>query len=206
MLQQLSQIEARPVLMLVLAALAVMGSPGPATISLTAVGASFGLQRTLPYFLGLVLGAGLVLCAVAAGLVSLLSSLPGLAPILFGLSAAYILYLAFRIATAPPPSRADSQAAVPSFAGGVLLAVANPKAYLAIGAVYAGTSLGLQPGAMETAAKTAILLVMIVLIHLAWLIAGASFARLLDRPRLSRVVNLAFAAVLVASMAVAAMH
>jgi hypothetical protein len=34
---------------LLLMALAIMGTPGPATISLTAVGSSFGLRRSLPY-------------------------------------------------------------------------------------------------------------------------------------------------------------
>ncbi|TIW78331.1 MAG: LysE family translocator, partial [Mesorhizobium sp.] len=81
------------VLALVLAATVVMGSPGPATISVTAVGAAFGLSPSLSYTAGVVLGTMAVLLAVAAGILGLLTSVPGVAPVLAILSAAYILYL-----------------------------------------------------------------------------------------------------------------
>ncbi|TGR75579.1 LysE family translocator, partial [Mesorhizobium sp. M2D.F.Ca.ET.223.01.1.1] len=54
------------VLALVVAATVVMGSPGPATISVTAVGAAFGLRPSLGYTSGVVLGTIAVLLAVAA--------------------------------------------------------------------------------------------------------------------------------------------
>jgi threonine/homoserine/homoserine lactone efflux protein len=94
---------------LVLASLVVMGSPGPATMSVTALGASFGFRRSVPYLAGIVLGTTAVLLAVAAGLVSMLLSAPRLAPVLLALSAGYIVYLAFRIATAPPLSRQEGK-------------------------------------------------------------------------------------------------
>ena len=96
-------------------------------------------------------------------------------------SAAYILYLAFRIATAPPLARQRDQAAAPAFAGGFLLAVANPKAYLAIGAVFAGISITGESGALDATVKIALLGVMIVIIHMCWLLAGASLSRVLHR-------------------------
>jgi threonine/homoserine/homoserine lactone efflux protein len=187
----------RPLASLVLASLVVMGSPGPSTMSVTAVGAAFGLRRSLPYLTGLIAGTTAVLIAVAAGVVSMLMSAPFLAPVLVAASAAYIAYLAFKIATAPPLSKEGSDAGAPSFAGGFLLAVANPKAYLAIGAVFAGASLAIESRMVEAILKTAALAVMIVVIHLCWLIAGASFSRLLRHPVSSRIVNLLFAAMLI---------
>jgi threonine/homoserine/homoserine lactone efflux protein len=189
---------------MVLASAVLMGSPGPSTISLTAIGGAFGLQRTLPYLGGLVFGTGAVLAIIAAGLSSLLLAQPGLAPVLTSASAAYILYLAYRIATAPPLSRSDPNSRAPAFTGGFLLAVANPKAYMAIGAVFANSTIDLQSAALETATKTAVLAVMIVLIHAVWLLAGAALSRLLQHPMASRLVNIAFAALLVASMLPAA--
>jgi threonine/homoserine/homoserine lactone efflux protein len=188
-----------PVLSLVLAALVVMGSPGPATISVTAIGAAFGLRRSLSYLSGIILGTSTVLLTIAAGLVSLLLSQPRLAPALLGLSMAYMIYLAFKIATAPPLSAFGREAQAPRFIGGFLLAVANPKAYLAIAAVFTGTRLAVGSRLTETMIKTAVLAGMIVLIHVAWLVAGSSFARLLHRPAISRVVNLLFAAILLAT-------
>jgi len=188
-----------PLLMLVLASVVVMGSPGPATMSATAVGAAFGLRRSLPYLAGLVAGTTAVLLAVAAGVVSMLVAVPGAAPVLFAVSAVYIAYLAYRIATAPPLSGGGGDVAPPSFAGGFVLAIANPKAYLAIAAVFAGTPLPLGAPAIEAALKTAVLTGMIVLIHMAWLLAGTSLARILRDPAHARIVNLLFAAVLIAT-------
>ena len=187
----------RPLMSLLLASLVAMGSPGPSTMSVTAAGAAFGFRRSLAYVAGIVLGTTAVLLTVSAGVVSMLMSLPPLAPLLVGASAAYIAYLAFKIATAPPLSRQDREADAPSFAGGFLLAVANPKAYLAIAAVFAGTSLAVEPPMIEAMLKTAVLTLMIVVIHLWWLAAGVSFSRLLQHPVGSRIVNLLLAAILI---------
>ena len=54
---------------------------------------------------------------------------------------------------------------------------------------------------LDTLVTTAILTVLIVVIHLAWAIAGASFATALRRPRISRAVNVVLAAALLASTA-----
>lgn len=190
---------------LVLASLVVMGSPGPATISVTAIGGAFGFRKSVPYLAGIILGTSAVLVAVAGGLASIVLSQPRLAPLLVGLSSAYILYLAYKIATAPPLATAGNRADAPAFAGGFLLAIANPKAYVAIAAVFAASRLGLASAVSETLVKTLVLAVMIVLIHVAWLAAGASFARPLSRPLASRIVNVAFAVILVASMVPAIM-
>ncbi|HYM31170.1 MAG TPA: LysE family transporter [Candidatus Cybelea sp.] len=182
---------------LILASLVVMGSPGPSTMSVTAVGAAFGIRRSLAYLTGIILGTTAVLAAVAAGVVTMLVSLPRVAPVLVAASAVYIVYLAFKIATAPPLSGPDRAASAPSFAGGFLLGVANPKAYLAIAAVFAGARLAVESRLIEATLKTAVLTVMIVVIHLFWLMAGVSLSRLLRHPVTSRIVNLLFAAILV---------
>jgi threonine/homoserine/homoserine lactone efflux protein len=196
----------RPLVSLILASLVVMGSPGPSTMSVTAVGAAFGFRRSLAYLTGLILGTIAVLVAVAAGVVSMLMSVPRLGPALVVASAAYIAYLAFKIATAPPLSAQDREASAPSFAGGFLLAVANPKAYLAITAVFAGATLAIGSPVLEATLKTAVLTIMIVLIHVAWLTAGVSFSRLLRHPVSSRIVNLLFAAILIVTTIMAILH
>ncbi len=61
---------------LLLASLIVMGSPGPSTVSLTAVAASFGLRASLHYGAGLVLGTISVLLLVAMGVSALLLAWP----------------------------------------------------------------------------------------------------------------------------------
>jgi threonine/homoserine/homoserine lactone efflux protein len=89
-------------LALLLAAAIVMGSPGPSTASVTAVGAAFGFRRSLGYTAGLIAGTSAVLLAVAAGVVAALLTIPHAEPVLMTASAIYILWLAWRIANAPP--------------------------------------------------------------------------------------------------------
>ena len=192
----------RPFITLVMAAIVVMGSPGPSTMSVTAVGAAFGLRRSIGYFSGLVAGTIAVLVAVATGVVSLLLSVPHAAPVLVAASAAYIFYLAYRIATAPPLSKLCGDIAAPSFAGGFALAIANPKAYVAIAAVFAGTTLADDP-APDALLKTTILAVMIVAIHMAWLLAGTVFSRVFYDPVYARIANAVFAVTLVVTAAIA---
>jgi threonine/homoserine/homoserine lactone efflux protein len=193
----------RQLFALVLAATVVMGSPGPATISVTAVGAAFGLRHSLRYAWGIILGTIAVLLVVATGVMAMLASMPKLAPLLALASAAYILYLAFRIAMAPPLAAHAGQAARPTFSGGFLLAVANPKAYVAIAAVFAGASSSQGVGDIGIWLKLTVLALMIVAIHALWLAAGAAFARFLRRPAASRIINLVFAATLVLTTALA---
>jgi threonine/homoserine/homoserine lactone efflux protein len=188
---------ARPVLALILASVIIMGSPGPSTISATAVGAAFGFRRSLRYVGGLILGAIAVLCVVAMGVVAILLSAPWAASALTVVSAVYILYLAFRIATAPPLTSQSRDRPAPAFAGGFVLAIANPKAYLAMAAVFAGSTLFAEDHARDAIAKTAVLSVMIVIIHLFWLSAGAWLSQMLHDPVRSRVVNVALATSLV---------
>ena len=88
-----------------LAAVALAGSPGPATLSLTATGAAFGAGRGIAYLAGIVVGMVAVMAAVAGGLVGLLMAVPGVTPVVTVLAAAYFLYLAWRIAMAPPLDR-----------------------------------------------------------------------------------------------------
>jgi threonine/homoserine/homoserine lactone efflux protein len=146
-----------------------------------------------------------VLFAVAAGVVAVLLAIPHGASVLIGVSSLYILYLAVRIATAPPLAVERNVLAAPAFGGGFLLAVANPKAYFAIAAVFSGTTIVPENHALDAIVKCALLTVMIVLIHLCWLSAGASLSRLLQHPTSSRIINASLAAVLVITTALAIM-
>ena len=184
---------------LILASIVIMGSPGPSTISATAMGAAYGLRRSLRYVGGLIAGTTAVLLAVAAGVVALLLAIPASARALVPVSAVYILYLAFKIATAPPLNKENGGPRAPAFGGGFLLAVANPKAWLAIAAVYAGASRFAADAGFEAVVKISLLAAMIVLIHLCWLFAGASLSRALRDPVASRVINAVLAAALVAT-------
>ena len=190
---------------LLLISLAVMGSPGPATMSLVAAGSVYGVRRSFSYLVGVIVGTTIVLVAVAMGFTAALLAVPAIRPVLIWISAAYIFWLAYQIATAPPLS--EQTAAPPAFSplGGVLVGVANPKAWVAIAAVLASTRLA-QTATTDAAAKIAVLTAMIIAICVSWLLAGSSLAPLLRDPRRARLVNVGLAVTLVVATALAVLH
>jgi threonine/homoserine/homoserine lactone efflux protein len=182
-----------------------MGSPGPATVSLVAAGSAYGMRRSLPYLLGIVAGTIVVLLAVASGITAALLAVPAIGTVLLWISAVYILWLAYHIATAPPLSEPAATSGAFSLAGGALLGVANPKAWLAVAAVFASTHLA-AAATPDAAAKVAVLTAMIVVICTTWLVAGTTIAPLLRHPRRARFVNAGLAVALVAATALAVIH
>jgi threonine/homoserine/homoserine lactone efflux protein len=186
-----------------LAGIALVGSPGPATLSLAAAGAAFGSRRSWGYLAGLIVGLVGTMAITASGVLSLLFAVPGARPVVLGLSAIYFIYLAYRIATAPPLSDADGDRRPPSFAGGVLLSLVNPKGYAAMAALFSGFVLFAGQVAIDVAAKTAILTLMAVTVNIAWLTGGAAITRLFRDPRTNRAINIGFAVLLLLSVVVA---
>ena len=186
-----------------LAAVALAGSPGPATLSLTATGAAFGARRGAAYLAGIVFGMVAVMAVVASGLVGLLLAVPGATPVVTVLAAGYFLYLAWRIATAPPLAADTAQRRTPTFTGGLLLSLINPKGYAAMAALFSGFVLVQERLALDVAIKMAVLVLIITAVNVAWLLAGAALTRFFREPRTNRVINVTFAALLVASVALA---
>ncbi len=206
-------------LLLWLAALPLMGSPGPATISLAASGSAFGIRPSLGYLGGIIIGTIAVLLLVATGIATALLAHPIAGQVLTAIAAIYILYLAWKIATAPiRPAHATAnrsahqpettpeptpEGKAPDFRGGVMLAIANPKAFAAIGAVYAAHAIAPHSLWLDNTLKIAALALVIVLVNSLWLVFGAGFARLLSDPRFGRLINILFAVLLIASLAMA---
>ena len=183
-----------------LAAVALAGSPGPATLSLTATGAAFGARRGIAYLLGIVVGMAAVMAIVASGVVGLLLAVPGATPIVTVLAAAYFLYLAWRIATAPPLAADTAQGRAPTFTGGLLLSLVNPKGYAAMAALFSGFVLVQERLALDIAIKMGVLVFIIAAVNVAWLMAGAALTRFFREPRTNRAINVTFAVLLVASV------
>ena len=166
----------------VIAAFALTGSPGPATLGLSAAAAAFGLRRSLMLMTGIIVGVLLVFAAAAAGLTGLILAQPLLGPLVKAASVLYMLWLAWSIATAPPLSEAASGHA-PSFWGGMFLGLGNPKAYAAMAALSSGFVLAAAP-ISDALLKAGILLAVMIVVDLAWLLAGSALARTMRNPGL----------------------
>ncbi|MBC9745393.1 LysE family translocator [Pseudomonas syringae] len=112
-------------------------TPGPNNMMLLASGVNFGFSRTLPHMLGISVGFFVLVLAVGFGLGSVFKAWPVLYTILRYVGAAYLLYLAWKIATSGPASdKVDSQGKPLSFVSAALFQWVNPKAWImAIGAI-----------------------------------------------------------------------
>jgi threonine/homoserine/homoserine lactone efflux protein len=187
----------------IVAGLALAGSPGPNTLSLAATGAAFGARRGIGYLVGLVAGMVLVMAITASGLVGVLLAVPGATPVVVALAALYFVYLAFRIATAPPLTDGAGERKAPTFAGGLFLSLVNPKGYAAMAALFSGFVLLPNSLVLDVAVKIAVLTLLIIAVNIAWLFAGAALTRFFREPRLNRIINVSFAVLLLASLGLA---
>jgi threonine/homoserine/homoserine lactone efflux protein len=185
----------------VLAGLVLAGSPGPNTMSLAAAGAAFGPRPSVGYMAGLALGMLVVMVVVASGVVAMLLAVPGIAPVATAVALLYFVYLAWKIAMAPPWSDAPPDRRVPSVLDGLLLSLVNPKGYAAMLALFSGHTLFTEGLLLDAALKIALALAIILLVNVVWLFVGAGLSRSFRSPRASRAINLVFAALLLASAA-----
>ncbi len=184
-----------------LAALALTGSPGPNTLSLAAVGAAFGRRGGVRYLLGLCFGMLLVIVITGSGVSVAVFALPGVALVISICAAAYFLWLAWRIASAPPLQGSALSRPAPRWYEGTALSLMNPKAYAAMAALFSGFTLISDAPAQDAIAKTAALMSTILFVNVMWLSIGAGLTGALRDPRLSRLINLGFAAALLLSVA-----
>ncbi|MDA1091429.1 MAG: LysE family translocator [Proteobacteria bacterium] len=183
-----------------LAAFALVSSitPGPNNLMLMASGANFGFRRTLPHMLGVALGFVFMLSLIGVGLVRVFDAFPVSYILLKGFSVIYLLYLAFKIATAAPMQNADSVGRPFTFLQAALFQWVNPKGWamaLTAVSVYAPS---------QSPAAIGIVALVFGAINLpsvsTWTLMGQQIQRLLTSPRRLRAFNIAMAALLVASL------
>ncbi len=187
----------------VLAGFALTGSPGPAVLSLAAAGAAFGVRRSLALVAGIISGVLGVLLITAAGLTGLILAQPVIGSVVRLLAVGYMVYLAWVIASAPPLGSGAGADRRPSFLTGVFLGIGNPKAYASMAALFSGFALAAERPELDVALKALVLTVIMAAGNLAWLLLGSALTRFFRDPGTSRVINIAFAALLLASVAFA---
>lgn len=174
-------------------------TPGPNNLMLLASGANFGLRRTLPHMLGISLGHAFMVAMVGLGLMQLFDLLPWLRIGLMVASAAYLLYLAWKIANAAPPGDAPQKGRPFTFLQAAGFQWVNPKAWYM--AIYAQTNYT-APDANWSAAITVALVFAVVNFPsvAVWAWGGTQLKRFLSTGQRLRVFNVTMALLLVASL------
>jgi len=153
-----------------------VGTPGPANMALLATGARYGFVAALPFVLGVALGKQLVIWPVGFGLMELSDQAPWVFEILKWASAAYICWLAWKVANMRLSSD-HGTGKTPGFLAGLVVHPLNPKAW---GMIIAGFTTFVSPGTpalQATAIIAAVLLSSQLILHPIWAFAGSSIAR-----------------------------
>lgn len=177
-------------------------TPGPNNMISTASGAAFGFARTVPQMLGVSVGYPLMIVAFGFGLGEILRRAPWLHEALRYAGAAFLLYLAWRIARAAGPERAEAKRPL-TLLEAALFQWLNPKAWtLAIGTIAAFTTPGLSfDGFLAEIALIGVLSGVIAFGSLAvWCLFGVVIASALADERKRRIFQLSLAAVLALSV------
>ena len=105
-------------------------TPGPNNMMLLASGVNFGLTRSLRHVAGISFGFLVLLLAVGTGIGAALEAYPGLHRALTFVGAAYLAYLAYRIATADTLHAAGGKDRPMTFVEAALFQWVNPKAWV----------------------------------------------------------------------------
>jgi threonine/homoserine/homoserine lactone efflux protein len=174
-------------------------TPGPNNLMLMTSGVNFGFRRTVPHLLGVVCGFCLMVALVGLGLDAIFTRFPALLPAMRYLGAAYMLWLAWKIASAGPARESESGGKPLGFFGAAAFQWINPKGWVI--AVSALTAYSVVDDYTRNVFIVAFAYLAIGLPSSgSWALLGSSMRRALGDPRIARAFNWTMAALLVASI------
>jgi len=180
-------------------------TPGPNNMMMLASGVNFGFRRSVPHWLGICGGFTFMLCAVGLGLHTLLADHPALYDLLRYAGSAYLVWMAWRLATATAAPAVQHEDAPASEArplgvwGAAAFQWVNPKAW-----VMAVTAMSAYLPARAQAIDVVALALLFGVINLpcvaCWAGGGAALRRFLQDPLRLRIFNISMALALLASL------
>ncbi len=159
-------------------------SPGPNVILITASGARFGFQRTIPHIFGVALGVGVIAFVTGIGVGALLTAMPGLTLALKIVACLWILFMAYNLWNADPAKKRERDRPF-TFLEAVLFQWVNPKVWaVALSATaYVATLAPLQQATGLAGTFSTINLGVCTF----WAVAGSLLSYLLTNPTAWRV-------------------
>lgn len=174
-------------------------TPGPNNVMLASSGLNFGFRRSVPHLLGVNLGFTLMIFLVGVGLGSVFQQTPALYTVLKYAGAAYLLYLAWKIANSGPLDEGEARGKPFTFLQAAAFQWVNPKAWvMAVGVVATYTP---QNGFFANLVIATLVCGIVNLPSIGiWVTFGTALRRVLHRPAAIRAFNVSMALLLVASL------
>ncbi|MFY3139388.1 LysE family translocator [Achromobacter xylosoxidans] len=174
-------------------------TPGPNNVMLAASGLNFGFRRSMPHLLGVNLGFTLMIFLVGIGLGSVFQQAPVLYTVLKYVGAAYLLYLAWKIANSGGVEEGETRGKPMTFLQAAAFQWVNPKAWvMAVGVVATYTP---QAGFFANLVIATLVCGIVNLPSIGiWVTFGTALRRVLHKPWAIRAFNITMALLLVASL------
>ncbi len=154
---------------------AQVATPGPANMVMLATGARFGFRATVPFVFGVALSKQFIIWPIGFGMMAVMQSTPILFEILKWLSAAYIFWLAWRVANMRL-SVGQATGTAPSFFAGLGVHPLNPKAWGVVAATFTNFASPELSALSNTALIASVLLGWQLLLHPVWAFSGEKIA------------------------------
>ena len=175
-------------------------TPGPNNMMLMASGVNFGVRRSMPHLVGVAGGFGLMVALVGLGLDAIFRVAPWLSGVMRWAGAAYLLWLAWKIANSGAVKEGAANARPLTALGAAAFQWINPKGWVM--ALSALTTYAVSPDyTLSVIVISLTFLIIAVPCSGLWLMFGAGMRRYLSDPVRARRFNWAMAGLLVASIA-----
>ncbi|WP_169570098.1 LysE family translocator [Sneathiella limimaris] len=175
------------IFLIVVFAISMIGSPGPANMALMAVGARYGYMKSIPFLLGTASGFLLVGMGVAAGIGALFEIFPALRITFLILSATYLIYLAYKIAFQSVKNGAREVRS--GYLSGLFIHPLNPKAWAMMITAYSQFSPESLSPLMTFLIIQSIFQVTGLTLNSVWCAGGEMLARLVESPEKLKRIN-----------------
>lgn len=190
------------ILTLAVAALFLLGSPGPVTISLAANGAVYGPKKSIPYFWGIIAGLLSVILVSSLGLASLFELYPTSKTVFQVIGTTYLLFIAYKIAGGPALTSSEQEAVeAPNFRDGFLLNLFNAKAYAVFMALFTQFLIPTESQQLSYFLTALTAFCVAFLVDVAWLQLGGLLQNLFMAPKTARLMRLTFAGLMLLAVA-----
>lgn len=186
---------------LIIATALLLGSPGPATLALAATGATFGIKTGSRFLAGILIGLCIVILGAGLGLSALFTAFPSVRLSMQVIGGLYILYIAYKIATAPLLNAHEArQNNAPTLLDGFILNLLNPKAYAAFLALFSQFQLPMENTALGFITTGAVCFLVATIVDCIWLALGSSLRPLFESPRSAKTLRMSFASIMVVAV------
>jgi threonine/homoserine/homoserine lactone efflux protein len=188
-------------LSLILFSVATCVTPGPNNTMILASGVNYGFRRSMPHLIGINIGFPFMVVAVGLGAGGVFQRFPIVHEILKVVGVVYLLWMAWKIATAGEAGETEGRSRPLTILQAALFQWVNPKAWImAVGAVVTYSVAG-SPYWAQVLMIALVFMVFGTPCTGVWLWFGSSLRRFLATPGRRRLFNVGMALLLVASLA-----